>query len=745
MRVKLLSACLFAAISCQPVFAKSESFIAKIEDIRANRSALDENQESIRAERIFIVGDNPCNDVYFHVNANSLALSPKKYQEFIMDVWQQAQKERYFRFTTTACNETSSQMATKIEACNEKICDAKFVIDDSIIWLHGTIGDLQVLNRNDAIDIGEFFIRLPLDFDKEKKLWKVTGWYLGNDLDTSGEGKHKAFEGYTDTEDFSSQKFIADFTTYYKSGERAAEISFNQQGLRDGKFNSWHKNGKIDQKIKFFDGKIDGESIQFNDNGTVANKSVFNSGVHADGSCNHYDGNGNVLREHSYLDGKYEGKYVDYYSAGKPELESFYKNGVVVGEKKEYFENGKIKSLSHFDEQGEIDGIQETYAESGKLISRVVYKNTQPVSTERWYVTGKEKYLEQYDENRKKHGDMKEWAENGELIHHVKFNRGDITSERKWTDKGAPLYEVVYEDDSKINIKRTWSEETGKLTQESHYDDYTLSGVTKRWDEKTGRLILETNYKNGAEEGLRKNYDPQTGVLIMESWNEGYSFVKHFVNNQPSMRKYKNGKLITAGCDATKLLDNPEEVKKQAESGDANSQVQLGYYFDGCSKYKEAESWMLKSADQKNSDALYYLAQIYLSGKKDEIAEDMPKFRKFLMEAAEAGNMDAQNSVGNRLLPEEVCRHILSSCDAKYRYPISDIDKALYWLDKAAEQGDIGALSSLGKIYGYGIGVPEYTEKARQYYLDLEKVAPEFARTQINEFNAYNASKNKGS
>lgn len=742
MRVKLLSACLFAAIGCQSAFAKSESFIAQIDDIKANRSTLDENRELVRAEKILIDGDTPCGgDVY--VNAKFLSLSEEKYEEFINNVWQQAQKEKYFRFTTKECNDRSSHMAIKIEVCNEKICGAEFVVDDSIIWMHGSVDNLQILNRKDAAGIGEFFIRVPFELDKEKNLWKVTGWYLGQDLDISGDGKHKAFEGYSDTQDFSSQKFVSHFTTYYGSGEKAAEFSFNQQGQRDGEFISWHKNGKINQKLKFIDGKAEGESVQLNDNGTVANKSVFNNGVHADGSCNHYDGDGNILREHGYLNGKYEGKYVDYYVAGKPEVESFYKKGVIVGEKKEYFENGQLKSLSHFDEQGQEDGAQETYTESGTLISKTVYNKNQLVSTERWYPSGKAKYLEQLDENRKKHGDMKEWAENGQLIHHTQFKHGDVISKITWTEKGKPLTETIYKNGSKINVRKTWSESTGKLTQEANYDDYQLSGVTKRWDENTGKLTLETNYKEGYEDGLRKSYDPQTGALTEESWNKDYSYVKHFVNNQPSLRKYKNGKLITAGCDATKLLDNPEEVKKQAASGDAKSQTLLGYYFDGCAKYKEAESWMLKAAAQKNSDALYYLARIYQSGKEGDIAENIPKFHKYLMEAAEAGHRDAQDSVGNRLLPKEVCRHILTHCDGKYSYPISDLDKALYWLDKAAEQGDIGALSSLGKIYGYGLGVTENLEKAMQYYQALEKIAPEFAKPQVDSFNAYKASKNK--
>nr|WP_237734134.1 hypothetical protein [Serratia fonticola] len=49
----------------------------------------------------------------------------------------------------------------------------------------------------------------------------------------------------------------------------------------------------------------------------------------------------------------------------------------------------------------------------------------------------------------------------------------------------------------------------------------------------------------------------------------------------------------------------------------------------------------------------------------------------------------------------------------------------------------------MGKIYGYGLGVTENLEKAMQYYQALEKIAPEFAKPQVDSFNAYKASKNK--
>jgi hypothetical protein len=53
--------------------------------------------------------------------------------------------------------------------------------------------------------------------------------------------------------------------------------------------------------------------------------------------------------------------------------------------------------------------------------------------------------------------------------------------------------------------------------------------------------------------------------LILEKWSEGLSDVNKFVNNQPSIKKYKSGKLIAAGCNITTLLEDPDGVKAQAK------------------------------------------------------------------------------------------------------------------------------------------------------------------------------------
>lgn len=743
MKPNLLTLGLLTSMTCMAAQDNSINFITQIESIKVNRSAINEQGTLVRAERIYVSGDTPCGKDTIHVNAGSVQMTQENYEKFIREIWHQAQDEKYFRFTATGCEGKGSQLATKIEVCRKDICDSKYVVDDNIIWMGGNVDRLYVLSKKEAADSADYFIRLPLEKDKTKNLWKVTGWYLGDNLDTSNEGKLKAFEGYTDSENFSSQKFVSTFTTYRRSGQKAAQFTYNSDGVRNGDFNGWHENSKLFQKFTYVNGEINGEFTEWNDNGTIASKSDFINGKHADGPCNHYDSQGKILREHSYLNGKYDGKYVDYYADGKINIEKFYKNDHLVGGSKEFYANGQLKSLQHFDEQGRRDGTQEEYLENGAIKSKEVFKHGSKIAAEKWYKNGNKQYSKQFDENENNNGKHQKWAENGQLISEEEYTHGEISLDKKWTEAGAPLSENIYKKGTEQSVRKRWSEKTGKLISEAHYDGHQLSGPSKTWDETTGKLLLETNYKDGFEDGLRKQYDPQTGQLTLEKWNAGLSDVEKFVNNQPSIKKYRNGKLIAAGCSITKLLDHPAEVKALAQKDDAKSQVQLGLYYEGCSEFKQAESWMLKAAKQKNGDALSWLSQLYQKGAEGAIAQDLPKYLQYNEQAAEAGNVQAQYRAGVDLLPVEVCQKIMSSCDAKYRNPTSNMSKALFWLNKAAEQkDDTGSLDILATIYGYGLGVPQDGEKAMLYYQDLEKKYPEsdYVQKQIAKLKTHLAS-----
>jgi TPR repeat protein len=91
-----------------------------------------------------------------------------------------------------------------------------------------------------------------------------------------------------------------------------------------------------------------------------------------------------------------------------------------------------------------------------------------------------------------------------------------------------------------------------------------------------------------------------------------------------------------------------KEIKKLAESGDADAQYFLGTKYDqgqGVSQnYSEAVKWYRKAADQGHADAQYLLGTMYIQGQGVRL--DYAEAAKWLKKAAEKGLTDAQFILG---------------------------------------------------------------------------------------------------
>ncbi|MBQ9873489.1 MAG: sel1 repeat family protein [Thermoguttaceae bacterium] len=115
----------------------------------------------------------------------------------------------------------------------------------------------------------------------------------------------------------------------------------------------------------------------------------------------------------------------------------------------------------------------------------------------------------------------------------------------------------------------------------------------------------------------------------------------------------------------------------------------------------EAERLLRKAAEAGNPDAIFHLA---LQTKKED-----PKFEQFLA-AAESGSSEAANVVG---------RH--------YRYGSlyfdeinPDEEKALQWLRKAADGGNVNAMEELGAYYWTEAEKRDFEEGLKWYCLAAE-------------------------
>ncbi len=197
-----------------------------------------------------------------------------------------------------------------------------------------------------------------------------------------------------------------------------------------------------------------------------------------------------------------------------------------------------------------------------------------------------------------------------------------------------------------------------------------------------------------------------------------------------------------------------EQVKADAEKGDAAAQALLSWYYDnGMNKVKinekEALEWARKSADQGNPFGQFQLAWFYDNDKileKDTVkAEELYKAAlPLLRELAEKGNARAQCNLGYcyywgygveendeeavkwyRLAAEQgyaVAQHHLGYCYHEGNGVAKDYNEAVKWYRLAAEQGDADAQCSLGECYDEGEGVAkDYNEAVKWYRLAAEQ------------------------
>ena len=114
--------------------------------------------------------------------------------------------------------------------------------------------------------------------------------------------------------------------------------------------------------------------------------------------------------------------------------------------------------------------------------------------------------------------------------------------------------------------------------------------------------------------------------------------------------------------------------------------------------YVEAQKYLTKAAEMGLPNAMYGLANLH------DFRGDKKQAFKWYLKAAENGLIDAYYYVGNAYKRGEGVQQ--------------DSQKALKWLELAAEYQMRGAAWGLAKIYQDGLGnVPQNLEKAQEFYL----------------------------
>ena len=147
---------------------------------------------------------------------------------------------------------------------------------------------------------------------------------------------------------------------------------------------SYYKSGSVRLQQNFENGKLNGHTCGFYEDGTRFFETEYVDGV-ASGISREYDERGDIIRvieyslgkkiaEVTFKENKKNGWFKQYYLNGKLKLEKEYKDDILDGLSKSYYKNGNLHVKMNM-KLGLLHGISEEYYENKILKTETSYKN----------------------------------------------------------------------------------------------------------------------------------------------------------------------------------------------------------------------------------------------------------------------------------------------------------------------------------------------------------------------------------
>lgn len=200
----------------------------------------------------------------------------------------------------------------------------------------------------------------------------------------------------------------------------------------------------------------------------------------------------------------------------------------------------------------------------------------------------------------------------------------------------------------------------------------------------------------------------------------------------------------------------PQQLQEAATSGDAASQNSLAFLYLRSGNRDLALEWWLKAAEQNYVEAFVNLGSFYLEDGSVEaeywyqrgaeyndpkayrglglyyerVEKNMEMSLTWFKRGAEAGDVESQRALGYWYLrfqkdystaisyfspAVEKGDKLSMKGIADAYYNIKDYEKALYWYNERAIQGDLESQCQLSYMYAYGMGTDINHDEARYW------------------------------
>lgn len=182
---------------------------------------------------------------------------------------------------------------------------------------------------------------------------------------------------------------------------------------------------------------------------------------------------------------------------------------------------------------------------------------------------------------------------------------------------------------------------------------------------------------------------------------------------------------------------------KAAEQGDGESQLYLASHYINDGDASQALSWLRRAAEQDYAEAQFSLGKCYMRG--DMVPQDKEKAIYWLSKAAELGDIEYKKRLASLYEGGEEMMYYVAFGDSAARdegnivydnnvAEFVDYNEAIKWYLKAAEQGDIESYIHIAMCY------EKLQNKAQvSYYYNKaeEKAKKGDTETQINLANSF--------
>jgi antitoxin component YwqK of YwqJK toxin-antitoxin module len=277
---------------------------------------------------------------------------------------------------------------------------------------------------------------------------------------------------------------------------------------KEGSARIYYPDGKTRQTIPYVNGKKDGLSREYDQEGKIITLLEYNNDFLISRSrINHTDASG-----------RKQGEWLDFYPGGAIKTERNYRDDQLHGYYKEYdekgkllvtllYENGKVTGTD-IDNSAQID-IENRYDDSGRLIYSGPFREGVLVGIHREFNTdGSVKNARIYNDN-------------GVLISEGIVDEGG-NRRGPWKDyspSGVVTAEGTYTDSRRTGIWKFYNP-AGKLEQAGSYINGRIDG-TWRWYYPTGELLREEDYFQGRRDGNYTEYTPLGEIIARGTYADG--------------------------------------------------------------------------------------------------------------------------------------------------------------------------------------------------------------------------------